>query len=360
MSEEKFDYRWKLSDLKPPAADAPKVFSCFACGGGSSMGYKLAGYNVIGCNEIDPKIARHYIKNLKPKYHFVEPIQEFKLRDDIPEELYNLDVLDGSPPCSTFSMAGNREKDWGRKKHFREGQQAQVLDTLFFDFIDLAKKLRPKVVIAENVKGMLIGDAVNYVIRVREELEEAGYYVQHFLLNAAKMGVPQRRERVFFLCLRKDIAEPVLEQATLFEKLPKIDMDFNGEEIPFGEIADEDGDPLQPAAYKLWTHREPGDTSVAEASIRVRGKRAFFNYMYAYRDRVCPTITAHAEMILHVDTPRQLSKREVVLASTFPLDYDFGKGTAWRFICGMSVPPVMMAQIANRVREQWLDKIGQD
>lgn len=357
---EKFPYKWKLSELPAPAPDAPKVFSCFACGGGSSMGYKLAGYNVIGGNEIDLRMARHYVKNLKPKYLFVEPIQEFKLRDDLPRELYNLDVLDGSPPCSTFSMAGNREKDWGRKKHFREGQQAQVLDTLFFDFIDLAKKLRPKVVIAENVKGMLIGEAVDYVIRIREELEEAGYYVQHFLLNAAKMGVPQRRERVFFLCLRKDIAEPVLQQATLFEKLPKIDMDFKGEEIPFGEIADEEGDPLQPAVYKLWKHRCDQDTSVADASIRTRGKRAFFNYMYAYRDRVCPTITAHAEMILHVDTPRQLSKREVVLASTFPVDYDFGEGKTWGYICGMSVPPVMMAQIASRVREQWLDKIEQD
>lgn len=255
-------------------------------------------------------------------------------------------------------MAGNREKDWGRKKHFREGQQAQVLDTLFFDFVDLAKKLQPKVVIAENVKGMLIGEAVNYVIRIREELEEAGYYVQHFLLNAAKMGVPQRRERVFFLCLRKDIAEPVLQQATLFEKLPKIDMDFSGEEIPFGEIADEDGDPLQPSVYKLWKHREPGDITLAAACLRVRGKGSFFNNAFAYRDRICPTITAHAEMIMHVDTPRQLSKREVVLASTFPVDYDFGEGKTWGYICGMSVPPVMMAQVADRVREQWLEKIG--
>ena len=136
------------------------------------MGYKLAGYDVIGCNEIDPRMARHYMRNLHPKYHFIEPIQDFKLREDLPEELYSLDILDGSPPCSTFSMSGNRERDWGRKKHFREGQQEQVLDTLFFDFIDLARKLQPKVVIAENVKGMLIGEAVDYVIRIREELEE--------------------------------------------------------------------------------------------------------------------------------------------------------------------------------------------
>ena len=104
-----------------------------------------------------------------------------------------LDVLDGSPPCSSFSMAGNREKDWGKDKVFREGQAMQILDTLFFDFIDLAKELQPKVVVAENVKGLLLGDAKQYVIKIYREFDKAGYYVQHWLLDASKMGVPQRR-----------------------------------------------------------------------------------------------------------------------------------------------------------------------
>lgn len=123
------------------------------------MGYKLAGYDVIGCNEIDKKLMTMYIKNHAPKYSFLEPIQTFKDRNDLPSELYNLDILDGSPPCSTFSMAGQREKNWGKAKKFREGQEMQVLDTLFFDFIELAKKLQPKVVVAENVRGLLLGNA---------------------------------------------------------------------------------------------------------------------------------------------------------------------------------------------------------
>ena len=56
-------------------------------------------------------------------------------RLEFPEDLYNLDILDGSPPCSSFSMAGNREKDWGKTKVFREGQAEQRLDDLFFDYI---------------------------------------------------------------------------------------------------------------------------------------------------------------------------------------------------------------------------------
>ena len=151
-----FPYNWTLKDAVF-AKDKGKVFSCFACRGGSTMGYKLAGFDVLGCNEIDAKMMNCYIENHKPKYSYLEPIQQFKLRNDLPDELYNLDILDGSPPCSSFSMAGNRGDDWGKEKQFREGQSLQVLDTLFFDFIDLAKKLQPKVVIAENVKGAIGG-----------------------------------------------------------------------------------------------------------------------------------------------------------------------------------------------------------
>ena len=94
ISRKSFD----LMSLK----DKGKVFSCFACGGGSTMGYKLAGFDVIGCNEIDPKMIEAYKTNHNPKYSYLEPIQTFKLRKDLPKELYNLDILDGSPPCSSF------------------------------------------------------------------------------------------------------------------------------------------------------------------------------------------------------------------------------------------------------------------
>ena len=216
--EHKFDYNWTLKDANF-TKDKGTVFSCFACGGGSTMGYKLAGFDVLGCNEIDPKMMEAYKENHKPKLAYLEPIQTFKLRKDLPKELYNLDILDGSPPCSSFSMAGNREKDWGKDKKFREGQACQILDDLFFDFIDLANELQPKVVIAENVKGLLLGNAIEYVRRIYREFDKAGYYCQHWLLNASKMGVPQRRERVFFIALRKDLAKSFYTKKICFRLL---------------------------------------------------------------------------------------------------------------------------------------------
>ncbi|MCH4831212.1 DNA cytosine methyltransferase [Flavobacterium columnare] len=140
---ETFNYRWELADALFPK-NRGKVFSCFACGGGSTMGYKLAGFDVIGINEIDPRMAELYQRNHNPKYAFIEGIQTFKSRTDLPPELYELDILDGSPPCSSFSMAGNREKDWGKEKKFKEGQAKQVLDTLFLTLSNLPKIYNPK------------------------------------------------------------------------------------------------------------------------------------------------------------------------------------------------------------------------
>lgn len=197
---------WKLSDLKDIPQNGKTVFSCFSGGGGSSMGYKLAGFTVLGCVEIDPKMMACYKANLNPRFPFRMAVGDFnKIPDEkLPPELFNLDILDGSPPCSSFSMAGAREKHWGKDKVFREGQAKQVLDDLFFDFIETAAKLRPKVVIAENVKGLIQGNARGYVKEIISRYRAINYEPQIFLLDASRMGVPQKRERVFIICRNKD------------------------------------------------------------------------------------------------------------------------------------------------------------
>ena len=200
------DWKWTFADY-PKEKNGLKVFSCFACGGGSTMGYKLAGCEVLGCCEIDPKMNEVYRKNHNPKYNFLMDIREFnKLpNDQIPEELFNLDILDGSPPCTTFSMAGEREESWGKKKKFREGQAEQTLDDLSFVFIETVAKLKPKCVIMENVEGLLLGEAWNYVREIYRKFGEIGYEVGHWLLKGENMGVPQKRHRVFFIALRNDV-----------------------------------------------------------------------------------------------------------------------------------------------------------
>ena len=358
-SEHKYNYRWTLGDAVF-TKDKGKVFSCFACGGGSTMGYKLAGFDVIGCNEIDHRMMYTYCQNHDPKYPFLEPIQEFKNRDDLPDELYNLDVLDGSPPCSTFSMAGvncGREKSWGKMKKFREGQAEQVLDTLFFDFTDLAKRLQPKVVVAENVKGLLLGEAKKYVQRIHKEFDEAGYTCEHWVLDAQKMGVPQRRERVFFVCLRKDLIEKVPHQYSLFDITPVLNLSFNEPTIIFGDVMDGKGRKIESEEMrKRWEARKPGDDDFGDVTTRLYGRRLTFNTQFAYADRVCNCLTGKEDSTVLFDHPCYLSQSEVCSIASFPADYNFA-GNKPHYVCGMSVPPIMMAQIANQIYEQWLSKI---
>lgn len=338
-------HRWKLTDLEKVDKNGLKVFSCFACGGGSTMGYKLAGYEVIGANEIDPEMAWHYKTNHNPKHYYLEDIRVFNKRKDLPEELYKLDILDGSPPCSSFSMAGKREKDWGKKKVFREGQADQVLDDLFFEFIALAKELQPKVVIAENVKGMLAGNAKGYVKQVIAGFKEAGYQVQLFLLNGATMGVPQKRERVFFVCSRNDL------------NLPKLKIEFNQKSIVLKDalqgLKNDGYDRSNSENKHLYDRVAPG-----AAFSTVHPKGSLFNWIKLNPNDVSCTLAAVSTgtCIFHWDKMRLLSEEETCAIGSYPLDYKFSKKGMCHYMIGMSVPPLMTYGLANEIYKQWFKK----
>lgn len=349
-------YNWTLKDAEF-TKDKGKVFSCFACGGGSSMGYKLAGFDVIGANDIDKKMSEVYQENHKPKYFYLESITTLAKRKDLPKELYELDILDGSPPCSSFSISGNREKDWGKEKKFREGQALQVLDTLFFDFIDLAKELQPKVVIAENVEGLMQGNAIHYVRKIYEEFENAGYYCQHFLFDASKMGVPQKRKRVFFICLRKDLAIQFLYQKDIFTQMPKINLVFNEKPILFKDVfKDYEDRPLNSNFRRLWENRIKGDLDLSFPSARIDNRPNFaFQRKFLYMEKVANTVIAGEECVLF-DYPRYRNFDELCECGSFPKDYNFLKVKP-SYLIGMSVPPLMTYRIAKEIYKQWLINI---
>jgi DNA (cytosine-5)-methyltransferase 1 len=338
---------WNLTDLKNVTKIGKSVFSCFHCGGGSTMGYKLAGFDVLGGVEIDPEMMAIYKSNHNPKHSYLMGVQQFKNipNNELPKELFELDILDGSPPCSSFSMAGSREKAWGEKKKFREGQAHQVLDDLFFDFIDIAKKLQPKIVVAENVKGLIQGKAKGYVKQIYEGFQAAGYDVQLFLLNAAFMGVPQRRERTFFVARRKDL------------NLPLLILNFN--EIPISikkawgeELSKEYGKDMRHSKnYTLFKKCLPGKSL---SSVHPTG--SLFNQYRLDESSTAPTVIASSQngMFREKDMfhPNDL---QFVRLQSFPDNFNFLK-TGAGYVCGMSVPPFMMQRVATEISNQWLLK----
>jgi DNA (cytosine-5)-methyltransferase 1 len=345
--------RWKLADLAAVPKNGARVLTTFSCGGGSSMGYKLEGFDVVAANDIDPVMARHYKANHNPQHYFLCPIKE--LVPKLPRELFGIDVLDGSPPCSTFSTAGLREKAWGVDKHFREGQAKQVLDDLFFDFLDVVEEVQPKIVVAENVKGMIAGNAKGYVRAVMKRLDDLGYAAQTFLVNGADCGLPQLRERVFFVAIRRSFNAPPLKLSLAGRWVSSSEamaaVENSKEELDAAFAAGN-----QPTFIDHWSRVLPGD-NFARTITKERGKRSFFSWTKINPNTPCPTIPAGWKLLFHWNEPRRLTINEIRVLSSFPDDYVFESESIGGYMMGMSVPPYMMAAVAGAIKEQWLKHI---
>lgn len=323
----KFRYSWKLSDGYPAKGvkyHGTTVFSTFSCGGGSSMGYKLAGYDVVAANDIDPKMQMVYEANHKPNQYILSDVRDLLDRDDLPE----VDLLDSSPPCTSFSIAGRWTKDWGVEKKYKEGQSKQTLDDLFFETIKLVEKMQPKVFVGENVQRITQGQAMQYTREIVKQLKAIGYTCQVFVLNSADMGMPQRRKRAFFIANRLG---------------KKINLSFNEKHVTLREISDESDTEsnLTETYKKYWAEAE------LEQPVGKFAARRKLSY-----DNVPRTATA-THVNYHPKYPRELNLKEQLKVSSWPEDYDFC-GLKPHYIMGMSVPPVFMANVAHEIYEQLL------
>jgi len=343
------DCAWSLKDLQSIPKCSVSVMSTFACGGGSTMGYKLAGCDVIAANDIDPEMAWHYKKNHNLKHYFLCPIREL-LTKDLPRELFELDILDGSPPCSTFSMAGSREDAWGKERHFREGQAKQILSDLFFDYLDLVNHLKPSVAIAENVKGMILGNAKGYTKLVMQRFREIGYRPQLFLLNSADCGVPQRRERIFFCAIRDDIKAKPLELKPHHRWISAGEACQDLQVLTDDEIRDT---ALAAKSLLYCKHTKKGN-SVSDGHKKITGKESWFNVIRLSDEIPSCSLTTKEGCFFHWEQNRKLTFREWKRLGSFPDDYQAKSDKIGKYMIGMSVPPKMTYQVAKAVIEQWL------
>ena len=351
-----FNYKWNLSDLEKVEPNGLSVFSCFAGGGGSSQGYKMAGYDVIGCNEIDPRQMEIYKHNLNPKYSYLEDIRTFRERDDLPKELFNLHVLDASFPCSLFAQCNlDADNKKGVEVKFREGQSMQTLDDLAFETIHLVDKLRPQIAIFENVKGLLQEKNRWYVEQIYSQFNNIGYKICHQLINCADLGVPQKRERVFFFAVRDDIDIPTSD---LFGTEPSLDLNIREDHVMFKDIYEKDvcENPLSEYYTEIWGHRKHGDADFSCTNGRFRNKpNTGFGQNYVYQEGTCNTLTSKKDVIVLFDEPRYLNDSERLKIGSWSQDYDFLTQKC-HYVLGMSVPPLAMYRIAKEIEIQWLKK----
>ena len=165
-----------------------KLVSFFAGAGGLDLGFKKAGFDLIWANEFDKEIWETYEKN------HPETILDRRSIVDIDEdEVPECDGIVGGPPCQSWSEAGSLR---GIKD--KRGQ-------LFFEFIRILKAKQPKFFLAENVSGMLLVRHKEALQNIKDLFQEAGYNLSFNMLNASDYNVPQDRQRVFFIGIRKDL-----------------------------------------------------------------------------------------------------------------------------------------------------------
>jgi DNA (cytosine-5)-methyltransferase 1 len=183
-----------------------RVVSLFSGCGGSSLGYRMAGYKVIWANEFVEAARDTYRANFPETFVDPRDIRQISGADILAATglaIGELDMLDGSPPCASFSTAGKRHQDWGKVKKYSDTEQRT--DDLFFEYLRIVRELRPRRCIAENVSGLVKGVGKGVFLEILAGFRDAGYRVRARLLDAQWLGVPQARQRIFFVGVRDDL-----------------------------------------------------------------------------------------------------------------------------------------------------------
>jgi len=378
------------------------VISCFAGGGGSSTGYRLAGGNILLVNEFVEEAIASYKQNYPDTPVLVDDIKKYSGKDflDMAKiKLGELDILDGSPPCSAFSVSGKREKGWAgyqedtRKTYFdddgnivhegelktkegiktySDGKTVEAIEDLFLEFIRVAKDIKPKVIIAENVKGITFGEARSKLFEFINSFKAIGYQVTYKVLSAADFGVGQTRERTIFICIRDDVADTIgLNFLNLNGVFP---YELPGVVSIEDAISDIENDPdevkmlrdyyegsfqkkfLDPIPFRPIKTTKPSDKQFRDWNP----KASCFNMIRPAPHLPCPTLTQQGQKrglsgVFHYGENRKLTIKELKRIMSLPDDYvltgDFDQ-QAERI--GRMVAPKMMAAVADSVYEKVL------
>lgn len=322
------------------------VISTFSGCGGSSLGYKLAGGKVLLAVEWEKDAQETYKTNFPDTPLYCGDISKLSS-----EEIFSitkikkgqLDIFDGSPPCQGFSMSGKRDFNDNRNQLFKE-------------YCRILKDLQPKCFVMENVKSMVVGKMKFIFVEILKTLKECGYDVSAKVLNAKNYNVPQSRERMFFIGVRKDLnikpSHPLGNNNLItFSKACK-DLEFE-ENVEVKELVE---------AVKNLSKVQPLNWSTNKnllAHFNDGKKGGAINLQWASWGKVLGTITkmeTHISGIVHPNRTRYISLSEAKRCASFPDDFYFTNRKNGIARIGNCVPPNMMKAIATHIYENILNK----
>ena len=351
------------------------VLSTFAGGGGSSTGYRLAGGKILAINEFVPEAQNTYRENYPDTLIIPGDIKKLSGKDFLEKvnlKPGELDLLDGSPPCSAFSMAGsvshgkgNTHADaFGKKKKYSDIEGVENVEDLFFEFLRIADELKPKVIIGENVEGLTMGEAKEYFHKIQNTFEDIGYLVVADVLNASYFGVPQARKRTFFIAVREDVAEKIgINFMTMYQLYPE----KNAKQTTLGEaindVVNEDQEEIDLLLEKLGPQtavgktlaKMPKDPDKVLTGMDYHDKGHHFNLKRCSLRKPCPTITAMGNFpgvagTCHPLEDRKFTIKELKRIMSLPEDFKLtGQHKQQSERIGRMVPPLMMKALAESV-----------
>tara|TARA_B100000900_G_C20591886_1_gene721916 strand:+ start:1827 stop:2975 length:1149 start_codon:yes stop_codon:yes gene_type:complete len=352
------------------------VISTFAGGGGSSTGYRLAGGNLLCVNEFVEEARNTYKENYPNTPILPDDIiklsgQEFL--DISGLDVGELDILDGSPPCSAFSMAGNvshgkgnTHKDaFGKTKGYSDIKEVSNIEDLFFEFLRVADVIKPKVIIAENVAGLTMGEAKQYFNKIQNTFEKIGYDVCAKVLNSSYFGVPQSRSRVFFIGVRSDITLqigltfmniesifPTKSKSTVVLKDALNNLEYDDEEIK--TLTEKF---TNTAYWRDTGSKMPLNPDKVLTGCDFHPKGHHFNLKRVSLEKPAPTLTAMGSNdttagAFHWNEPRKLTIGELKRIQSLPDDFILtGKWNQQSERIGRMVPPLLLKSVADSVYE---------
>lgn len=341
------------------------VASTFSGGGGSCLGYRMAGFRVAYANEFIEEAQKTYRANHEAflDTRDIRKVTPESVLEILKMERGQLDLFDGSPPCCAFSTAGRREEGWSTQRDYSDGAK-QRIDDLFFEYARLVRGIQPKTFVAENVSGLVKGTAKGYFKLILQELKDCGYEVKAALLDASRLGVPQKRQRIIFVGVRKDLAErfgvypcfpkPLPYVYTLGDALTDLKQDEAERQEKF-ECA---------ARYRIGQilRKMPKDPRKPTSASELMGG-SYFNLIRESLYEPCTTVCQgggwkSAAGPAHPLEDRKFTVPELKRIFSIPDDFVL-TGTyvqQWERL-GRMVPPLMMKAVAETVSDQILRRV---
>ena len=338
-----------------------KIIDLFCGAGGLSLGFEKESFKTVIAIDFWKDAIDTYNKNRKKKVGINIDISKFSNDriKDISSKNFIVGII-GGPPCQGFSMVGKRENNDSR-------------NSLYLEYLRFVKMIKPLFFLIENVKGLVSLEKGKYKNCIISDFTKIGYNVSHRILKASNYGVPQNRERIFFVGLKKSVFKDVFFDFDLIEKsslvtskdalsdLPTINQDKNYISKPKNDFQKE----MRRKSKIVFNHEFTNHTKKTieiiskvkdGGSIKDIGKEYFYirNYNSAFKrmssNLPSNTIDCGHRNYFHYKENRIPTVRECARLQSFPDEYKFyGSKTSQYIQVGNAVPVILSKKIAKTI-----------